>query len=181
MKQVLWARDLTRRLLAAPLPRRWAHSQGVGRKAESIAHFVGEDAEILVCAAWLHDVGYASALVTTGLHALDGARYLRDVEKADDRVCRLVAHHSCASIEAGNRGLAGDLAAEFPPMDGFLSDALTYCDMTTSPDGEPVDVEVRLAEILARYDQGDVVHRSISTAHRAIAETVRRVESAIAG
>ena len=30
------------------------------------------------CAAWLHDVGYAPSLVETGLHALDGARFLRD-------------------------------------------------------------------------------------------------------
>jgi len=68
VERVSWARDLTRRLLAEPLPRRWAHSQGVGRKAESIAYLVGEDAGILVCAAWLHDIGYAPALVTTGMH-----------------------------------------------------------------------------------------------------------------
>jgi hypothetical protein len=42
----------------------------------------------------------------TGLHALDGARYLRDAQHADAMLCRLVAHHSCAMIEAGERGLA---------------------------------------------------------------------------
>jgi hypothetical protein len=31
-----------------------------------------------------------------------GARYLRDVERADERLCRLVAHHSCAAIEAAS-------------------------------------------------------------------------------
>jgi len=38
--------------------------------------------------------------------SLDGARYLRDVQHADALLCRLVAHHSCAIIEAGERGLA---------------------------------------------------------------------------
>jgi hypothetical protein len=31
---------------------------------------------------------------------------------------------------------------------------LTYCDMTTSPDGEPVPVDRRLAEIHDRYGPG---------------------------
>jgi len=26
-----------------------------------------------------------------------------------------------------------------PPVDGLVADALTYCDMTTSPDGAPVE------------------------------------------
>jgi len=53
-------------------------------------------------------------------------------------LCRLVAHYSCAIIEAGERGLAEVLALEFEPAPQELSDALTYCDMTTSPDGELV-------------------------------------------
>ena len=53
-------------------------------------------------------------------------------------VCRLVAHHSCAIIEAGERGLADVLTLEFEPAPDALSSVLTYCDMTTSPDGEPV-------------------------------------------
>jgi predicted hydrolase (HD superfamily) len=181
VQQVPWARDLTRRVLAEPLPRRWAHCQGVGRKAESVAHLVGDDAEALICAAWLHDVGYAPAITATGLHSLDGARYLRDAHDADKLVCRLVAYHSCAEIEAGNRGMADALAAEFPPVDGLLSDAMTYADMTTSPDGDPVDVETRLAEILTRYPPDDVVHRSIAAASAAITQAVRRIEARLAG
>jgi HD superfamily phosphodiesterase len=57
-------------------------------------------------AAWLHDIGYAPGLAVTGLHALDGARYLRDAQHADAMLCRLVAHHSWAIIEARERGLA---------------------------------------------------------------------------
>jgi hypothetical protein len=40
---------------------------------------------------------------STGLHALDGVRYLRHAQHADAMLCRLVAHHSCAIIEAEER------------------------------------------------------------------------------
>jgi putative nucleotidyltransferase with HDIG domain len=178
VEHVPWARDLARRLLAEPLPRRWAHSQGVGRKAESIAHIVGADAEVLTCAAWLHDIGYAPDLVKSGSHALDGARYLRDAVHAGGRLCRLVANHSYAIIEARNRGLANELSAEFPVVDGLVADALVYCDMTTSPGGDPVDVKERLSEILARYGPDDIVSGSITEARPGILQSARRVTDA---
>jgi hypothetical protein len=53
----------------------------------------GADAELLEGAAWLHDIGYSPELVDT-FHPLDGARYLRDVCHADEKLCGLVAHHS---------------------------------------------------------------------------------------
>jgi predicted hydrolase (HD superfamily) len=176
---VAWARDLACRLLAEARPRRWSHTQGVGSRAEAIAHVVGDDVPILICAAWLHDIGYAPALVRTGLHPLDGARHLRDVEGADARLCRLVAHHSAAVIEAGHRGLADDLLAEFPPVDGVVADALTYCDMTTSPDGAPVDAVSRLDEILSRYGDGHVVTESITVARPLILAAVESVERSL--
>ena len=44
---------------------------------------LGADADLIEAAAWLHDIGYALGLATTGLHQLDGARYLRDARHAD--------------------------------------------------------------------------------------------------
>jgi hypothetical protein len=92
-------------------------------------------------------------------------------------LCRLVAHHSCAAIEADERGLADALARDFvsPPQD--LADALTFCDMTTSPDGEHVHVERRLAEIHDRYGSGHLVSRSISRATPLILEAVGQVSA----
>jgi predicted hydrolase (HD superfamily) len=147
----------------------------VADKAESIAHLVGDDGLALVCAAWLHDVGYSPGLNTSGMHPLDGARYLRDVARADGVVCRLVAHHSFSVIEARTRGLAGQLTSEFPEVEGLVSDALTYADMTTSPDGDAVDVNQRLAEIIARYGNGDLVAESIRQASPQIRGSVRMV------
>src|SRR6185437_7283217 len=159
-----WAGPLARALLQEPLPRRWAHSQGVAARARGLAPVLGADADLIEAAAWLHDICYAPGLAATGLHQLDGARYLRDAQHADDLLCRLVAHHSCAIIEAGERGLADILSSEFDPAPDVLASVLTCCDMTTSPDGQLVPVELRLAEIHDRYGPGHLVSRSIQRA-----------------
>jgi len=175
-----WARALVEEHLAKPLPRRWAHSQGVGHLAELLADVLGDDAELLAAAAWLHDIGYAPDLVNTGMHQLDGARYLRDVAAADPRICSLVAHHTCACIEARNRGLHTELEAEFPQAGGLLADALTYCDMSTTPDGELTDAKDRLAEILERYGNGTLVFDTMTEATPFIFEAVGRISALIA-
>ncbi len=170
-----WAEGLARSLLADALPRRWAHVRGVAARARSLAPAIGRDAGLLEAAAWLHDIGYLPELAATGLHGLDGARYLRDAQHADPLLCRLVAHHSCAVIEAEERGLAHVLTREFAPPPRPLADALTFCDMTTSPDGAQVHVQNRLAEIHDRYGSGHLVSRSIRRATPLILEAVGKV------
>jgi len=171
------AERLARTLLERSLPRRWAHVQGVAARARSLAPALGGDAELLEAAAWLHDIGYLPELARTGLHSLDGARYLRDTQHAGPLLCRLVAHHSCAVLEAEERGLAGALTREFAPPPQQLADALTFCDMTTSPDGDRVQVTHRLAEIQDRYGSGHLVSRFITRATPLILEAVGRVHA----
>ncbi len=170
-----WAKQLARVLLQEPLPRRWDHVQGVATRARSLAPILGAGADLLEAAAWLHDIGYAPGLATTGLHQLDGARYLRDAQHADDMLCRLVAHHSGAIIEAGERGLADVLSSEFDPAPDVLASVLTCCDMTTSPDGQPVPLQQRLAEIHNRYGSGHLVSRSMQRATPMILRAVEQV------
>jgi hypothetical protein len=172
-----WAERLARTLLADSLPRRWAHVQGVAARARTLKPSLGADADLIEAAAWLHDIGYFSELARTGLHGLDGAHYLRDVQHAEPLLCRLVAHHSCAVIEAEERGLAHVLTREFAPPPRPLADALTFCDMTTSPDGEQVQVHHRLAEIHDRYGTGHLVSRSIRRATPLILEAVGQVNA----
>jgi HD domain len=172
-----WAERIARDLLEDSLPRRWAHTKGVAVQARSLTAILGDYADLITSAAWLHDIGYAPAIAATSFHPLDGARYLRDVHHADMGLCRLVAHHTCAVIEAQERGLADTLLGEFKPERPELTDALTYCDMTTGPDGRPLTVEERLAEIRTRYGHGHVVDRSIRHATpriKASTLTVRR-------
>jgi len=175
------ARGLARRLLAEPLPRRWAHTRGVATQAARLAPVLGEDADLVVAAAWLHDIGYAPELVVTGFHPLDGARYLRDVEHADDMLCRLVAHHTCAVVEAEERGLAAQLSREFAPARGNIMDALIFCDMTTGPEGGRVTPERRLADIEARYGPGHQVTNAIQRATPDLLAAVGRVADAAPG
>ena len=172
-----WAEGLARILLADTLPRRWAHVQGVAARARTLKPSLGADADLIEAAAWLHDIGYLPELAHTGLHGLDGARYLRDIQHAEPLLCRLVAHHSCAVIEAEERGLAHVLTREFVPPPQPLADALTFCDMTTSPDGDQVQVTHRLAEIHDRYGSGHLVSRSIHRATPLILEAVGQINA----
>jgi putative nucleotidyltransferase with HDIG domain len=166
--------------LALPLPRRWAHSRGVAERAAGPARVLGEDSDLLRAAAVLHDVRYAPRLAVTGFHPLDGARFLRDEHGADERVTRLVANHSFALLEAEERGLREVLETEFPLLeDQFLVDALVYCDMTTTPDGEPTTARERVAEIVSRYGADSIVGRFIRRAAPGILAAVARVEAAM--
>ena len=61
-----------------------------------------------------------------------------------------------------------------------LTDPLIYCDMTTSPDGERVDFDRRLAEILSRYGDDDLVSRSMRRAAPQIREAIAIVERRLA-
>jgi hypothetical protein len=171
------AEAMAAELLAGVLPRRWTHVQAVSRRAAQLAPalLAGDDADVLTAAAWLHDVGYAPDISVTGFHPLDGARWLRSVD-FDARVTALVAHHSCAHLEADERGLAYELGAEFQREEGVVADALWYCDMTTGPDGQGFEVSVRLGEIQARYGPDDVVTRFIIRAEPEIVAAVRRTE-----
>ena len=167
----------TARALLGSTSARWRHVVGVARAASlSSAAVAPDEADLLVAAAWLHDIGYADPIAGTGFHPLDGARYLRD-RGADPRLCRLVANHTAASFEAVGRGLSEPLAAEFPTEVSPVADALTYADMTTGPTGLTVTVRERLAEILIRYPPGHVVHESIRAATPTIHATMRRVQA----
>ncbi|MEV6138173.1 HD domain-containing protein [Nocardia sp. NPDC051990] len=176
-----WARRVAQGELEQPLPRRWAHTEGVARAATMLGPRLGADSELLIAAAVLHDVGYAPRLVVTGFHPLDGARFLRDEHNADVRLVRLVANHTFALLEADERGLREELEAEFPILDDqLLVDTLTYADMTTTPDGAPTTPTARIAEIVSRYGPDTVVGRFIQRAEPEILATAAHVEQALA-
>ncbi|MDC0765684.1 HD domain-containing protein [Streptomyces sp. HD] len=175
-----WAYPLAESLLAEPLPRRWRHSQGVAERARTIAPILGEEAELLEAAAVLHDIGYSPHLAKTGFHPLDGARYLRDVANADERVVNLVAHHSCAWLEAEARGLRGELEGEFPREPAHLNDALCFCDMNTTPDGTPTNPIDRVNEIAGRYGPDSLIGTFIRRAEPEILASTSRVLERVA-
>ncbi len=153
---------------------RLAHSIGVGRRAEHVARVL-DCPDLLVSAAYLHDIGYAAAARDTGLHQLDGARYLRGLG-APPELTGLVAHHTEATVEAAERGLDGALRREFPEPATGLLDLLTYCDMTTSARGETVTVDERFERIYDRYPPGHLVSRSMRDAEPRLRTLVSGIE-----
>ena len=153
---------------------RLAHSIGVGRRAEQVARVLGSP-DLLVSAAYLHDIGYAAAALDTGLHQLDGARYLARLG-APAELTGLVAHHTEATVEAAERGLDGALRREFPAPAPELLDLLTYCDMTTSARGEPVTVDERFERIYDRYPPDHLVSRSMHDAEPRLRRLVSGIE-----
>lgn len=174
------AEQMARRHLEAALPQRWRHVDGVARNASRLAAalFAGADAEALMAAAWVHDVGYAPDICDTGFHPLDGAVWLRQAG-FDDRVTALVAYHTCADIEAEERGFAEGLQI-FPREVSLVADALLYADMTSGPDGQEFAVSARLDEIVSRYGEGHGVARFIRRARPVILEAAGRVEAQLA-
>ncbi|MEV0394145.1 HD domain-containing protein [Polymorphospora rubra] len=168
------AKDLAAGLLASPpMAHRWAHVQAVGQRATELTVTVAPaDRDLLLAAAWLHDIGYAPGLMDSGLHSLDGARYLQR-HAYPPRLVGLVAHHTCARIEAAERGLAEQLEA-FPLEEGALMDALVTADLTVGPQGQRLEVAERLEEILRRYPPQSPVHRAIQRAEPLLIAHVRR-------
>ena len=178
------ARRIAEDLLADTLPRRWSHSIGVAAAAADLAEILApENADTIVAAAWLHDIGYAPDLINTGFHPLDAAAYLAtNTAPGGDmpaEVIRLVAHHTGAAFEARERGLHDPLSSYPAPADAMLA-ILSCADLCTGPDGTPVDPGARIAEVLTRYPAGHPVHRAISTSGPGLIMEARAILDAAA-
>jgi putative nucleotidyltransferase with HDIG domain len=168
------AARLTRHILDA-VPDRLTHSQAVAGRAEFFTLTVApEDADLLVAAAWLHDIGYAPQLRDTGFHPLDGARHLHNIGWPP-AVCNLVAHHSGARYVAQALNLDRELHA-YPFSASAVSDALTLADQTTGLHGEPVTIEERMRDMLKRHGP----HSANARAHPQRERYIRAAASRVA-
>ncbi|ONI80879.1 2',3'-cyclic-nucleotide 2'-phosphodiesterase [Saccharothrix sp. ALI-22-I] len=176
----LGARRLAEGLLGE-MGNRWRHTVGVAARAAELAVTVpAGDRDVLVAAAWLHDIGYAASVADSGFHPLDGARHL-DRSGWPRRVSALVAHHSGARLVAGVQGL-GEALDAYPQEDGPVADALTYADQTVDSTGRQVTPAQRLADVLRRHGADSAnarVHHLRGPRLLAIAARVERRLSAI--
>lgn len=153
------ARDLAEGLVGEMIPR-WRHLSRVGQTAELLAGRSRLVSDSVVVAAWLHDIGYAPEIATTGFHALDGARALVDYD-APSEVVGLVAHHTGACYEAEERGLVEEWR-RLPVAEPDSLDILTMIDLAVGPSGDAVLERHRVAEILRRYGDEDPVFQAVS-------------------
>ena len=175
-----WAVANSERFLS-PLGSRWSHVRQVGEQACRIAHVVPPtDRDLLVAAAYLHDVGYAPELTKTGFHPLDGARWIRD-HGPGGRLARLVAHHSCAIYEAHVRGLGEILLSEFEPENSATYDALVFCDLTIGPRGESLSFDERISDIYGRYGPDHEVSRALDLSRSVLESCHARTVARLSG
>ncbi len=174
-----WAIDTVERLLARS-PARLAHSRHVAEQASKVGHLLSEPwRSALAEAALLHDIGYASSLIDTGFHPLDGARWLRAQDRRPE-VCRLVAWHTRARTEARLRGLEALLLAEFPAPPAAAQAVLTWADLTSSPTGEQCSPAIRISDILHRYGPAALVHQATLANEAELLEDARSVDDLVA-
>lgn len=126
---------------------RMAHSVAVGRVVVELARQWGgyseEQMEELFVMGYLHDVGYEFAAEAQG-HAAAGGEVLR---RAGFAYWREIAYHGVPACEYASREL----------------DLLNAADMHTSPCGEYVSFEQRLADIAERYGEDDSRYRDAAT------------------
>ena len=89
--------------------------RSLAKRGRVAASFSLEDCELLVAAAFLHDVGYAPSLNRLGFHPVDGARFFGSWSGAAGLSCRPSLRDA---LEAEDRGLVDDLVAVGPPIGG---------------------------------------------------------------
>jgi|ERR1019366_548583 hypothetical protein len=170
---IKWALEQASSLLS-PLGNRWLHVQGVVRQAQWVSKIFDKDNQVmLIAAAYLHDIGYAPQLQKIGFHPLDGAYFLQSCNQ--ERLASLVAYHSEAQFEAKLRGLESMLE-QFPREHSEVADALTYCDLTTSPIGLQVSFKDRIIDIFHRYKKTDIVAQSALQAMSSWETAIRLTE-----
>jgi hypothetical protein len=174
--ELKWAEQVSRQLLE-PLGARWRHTVGVVERARVVSGALEpDDGQVLIAAAYVHDIGYAPDLVDTSFHAVDGARFLR--AGGHERLAGLVAYHSGADAEAGERDLVAELS-EFDDERSPVSQALTYCDLTTDSGGRPVEPAERLDEICERYGPETPEARAVKRSRLALLDDVRTVKGVL--
>ncbi len=155
------------------------HVQAVAQKAHLIAKILpAGEGETLVASAWLHDLGYAPEVVVTGLHALDGGRWLRD-HGWPFRIAALVAHHSCALFEAEERGLSAELSMEFEQERSMTADACVrgHDDRAGRPGPRGHGPAARDPPAVRPHRPGDQV---LARAEPTLLDAVHRVEGRLA-
>jgi hypothetical protein len=155
---------------------RLAHTRRVAAQAHEVRVLLEEPwKSAIVDAAWLHDIGYAQSIVQVGFHPLDGARWLAR-QGWPVEVCRLVAWHTCAGTEACIRELGDQLAGEFREPPVLPRAAMTWADLTSSPEGDQWTADRRLDEILDRYPAASIVHRATNHNRAQLVEMVGLIE-----
>lgn len=130
--------------------------------------------------AFLHDIGYAHP--DSGVHALDGARFIRDRHPELAFLAPFIAWHSNAAHEYQSRGYdLSEIDREFPLPTGGQSKIelalLWVSDFTSSSVGDRVSVNERFDGIRSRYEMYSPVILALDSSLADFERAVGLVES----
>ena len=143
------AQQLARSLLGG-LPDRWMHTQAAAAQALLVAAAVSPpERDLLIAAAWLHDIGYAAQLNETAFTRSTAPDSCARSARPGHGPRRSQTTPRRPAREA--RGRRDQLEAEFPRAGLLVSDALAYADMTAGPTGQRMTVPDRLVDIRLRH------------------------------
>ena len=133
---------------------RVAHILGVAALGRELAARIGASPQVAADIGQVtlaHDIGYAEALRRTGFHPLDGAIFLAH-RRAPEEIIHAVLHHSGAREGAKELPVIAEYYARLPGYQpAFLSDAITWCDVQTGPDGRRMTIAERVQDVVDRY------------------------------
>jgi hypothetical protein len=172
------ARALAESLLVDD-PTRLEHVRGAGTVAGMVASALSpHQPEMIIAAAWLHDIGYAPAIARTGFHPVDGALFLAR-EGWPDPVVFMVAHHSQAAVLAPYYGVQHHMAL-LEHVHGVADDIITFSDLRAGPNGLGAEPRDRVEDMRRRHADSGVVPRAIREArYRMLLTAAARVNAEV--
>lgn len=130
------------------------HTIGVARKAYKVAKALGKDEEFarkMFALGWNHDIGYEFDPIN---HENVGADILPNYKYAE-----FIRSHGLAPTQLTKEWIIINLA-----------------DMTTSPTGEEISIEARLAEIESRYGKDHIWYKQSKEVCDILKDYTRRLE-----
>lgn len=127
------------------------------------------DENLAYCAGLLHDIGYNKKIAQTGLHPLDGCRFLE--EQGYPLLGELILGHGCAPEQATMRGLAGVTVSHH-----IIAKLVTYWDMHVKMDGELVSYEERMRDMVARLGADALLVRAQKMGDNRIRAIIQEID-----
>lgn len=138
-----YSHECARTLLAEDAPEAWGRSRRAADHAATAVAALGRPrGDMIVASAWLHAIGEAPAIRSTGFVPVDGAVHLL-AEGWPGPVVSLVAHQGQARLIAPAFDAVERLAL-FERIQGWPSDILDYAIVMGLPDASQGDPEACL-------------------------------------
>ncbi len=127
------------------------------------------DSKLAICAALLHDIGYADNINITGFHPIDGSNFLTKLGYST--LAELIIGHSCSPEEAELKGLQ-----KITPSNALEAKLISYWDMRVMQGGRIVTYDQRLNDIIKRYGKDSIIGKANLQAKERLIKEFNEIE-----